>query len=125
MYRLAVPYFYGGHVYISSLHTICNHSFQEFCNASTCINVGVVGYVSAFTNFFHFTEYHEQCLKKVFKKSAGETKVTVALAEHLLGKLAQGDSYSIDSKMKLKGPTCPCGCDKKPSFFCTGIGKQF
>jgi hypothetical protein len=49
--------------------------------------------------------------------------VAVAMAEHLLGKLAPGDSYSIDNKMKLKGP-CQCGCQKMPSFSSTGIGKQ-
>jgi hypothetical protein len=47
--------------------------------------------------------------------------VTVALAEHLLGKLAHGDSCSIDNKMKLKGP-CQCGCDMMPHFNSTGIG---
>ena len=72
------------------------------------------------------TDYHQKCLRKVFEKqsSAGkETEVTVVLAEHLLGKLAQGDSYSIDNKMKLKGP-CQCGCGKVPLFNSTGIGNQ-
>ena len=49
--------------------------------------------------------------------------MTVALAEHLLGKLAQGDTYIIDNRMKGKGP-CQCGCGKEPTFSPTGIGKQ-
>jgi hypothetical protein len=74
-----------------------------------------------------FTDYHQKCLLKVFGKesSAGkETEVTVALAEHLLGKLAQGDSYSIDNKMKLKS-SCQCGCKTMPRFNSTGIGKHY
>lgn len=47
--------------------------------------------------------------------------MTVALAEHLLGKLAPGESHIIDGKVKGNG-LCQCGCNQKPNYSSTGIG---
>jgi hypothetical protein len=72
---------------------------------------------------YDFPVHHETCLKKVLlsQQSTGisptEAEVTVAVAQHLLGKLAPGDLYTI----KKRGP-CQCVCDHKPNFSSTGIG---
>jgi hypothetical protein len=50
-----------------------------------------------------------------------ETDIMVGFAEHLLGRLAPGQSYIIDSKAKKKGK-CKCGCHVEPKFASTGIG---
>uniref|UniRef100_K1QHP6 Uncharacterized protein n=1 Tax=Magallana gigas TaxID=29159 RepID=K1QHP6_MAGGI len=52
-----------------------------------------------------------------------ETDVTIAFAEHLLGRLAPGKSYIIDYKAKKKG-ICKCGCNVEPKFGSTGIGHE-
>lgn len=48
-----------------------------------------------------------------------ETDITVGFTEHLLGRLAPGQSYIIDSTKKGK---CKCGCNVDPKFGSTGIG---
>lgn len=55
------------------------------------------------------------------KSTVTETDITISLAEHLLGKLAPGESYILDSKAKGK-KSCRCGCKKEPTFSYTGIG---
>lgn len=73
-------------------------------------------------------DYHAGCLRKVLfekeqhsDKDLTEGEVAVTLAEHLLGKLAPGDSYVDDGKAKGKGP-CLCGCNERPKYRYTGIG---
>lgn len=66
-------------------------------------------------------------MKKVFKKrengtfQASETGITVALAEHLMKKLAPGGSYKVDANSHDQNP-CLCGCKAKPNFSSTGMG---
>ena len=76
------------------------------------------------------TGVHEQNLNKVFRmekerkgqyKSPSKTAITVALAEHLLGKLAPGQSFVINDRSKNK-ENCKCGCDVAPNYGSTGIG---
>jgi hypothetical protein len=55
------------------------------------------------------------------KSTITETDITISLAEHLLAKLAPGESYVLDSKAKGK-QSCKCGCKKEPTFSNTGIG---
>ena len=80
--------------------------------------------------FLLITGVHEQSLNKVFgmekeKKSQSnshsKTAITVALAEHLLGKLAPGHSFIINDGSKNK-ENCKCGCDVAPNYGSTGIG---
>ena len=77
---------------------------------------------------------HEKSLNKILrghqsdceKKGNSETEITVALAEHLLGKLSPGKSYTIDARVKRKG-RCRCGfdhCKSEPLFGSTGIGRS-
>lgn len=88
-------------------------------------------------NFFQNIGLHEESLIRVFfnkeqeegEKSRAkqptptETDVTIAFAEHLLGRLAPGKSYIIDYKAKKKG-ICKCGCNVEPKFGSTGIGHE-
>lgn len=78
------------------------------------------------------SDQHEKSLNKILrgnqcdgeKKVNSETDITIALAEHLLGKLSPGKSYTIDSRVKKKGK-CRCGfshCKSDPGFGSTGIG---
>ena len=53
------------------------------------------------------------------KRAVSETDITIALAEHLLGRLAPGQTYFIDVRVKGK---CICGCGVEPEFGKTGIG---
>ena len=53
------------------------------------------------------------------KRAVSETDITIALAEHLLGRLAPGQTYIIDDRVKGK---CGCGCGVEPEFGNTGIG---
>ncbi|KAK3090913.1 hypothetical protein FSP39_015683 [Pinctada imbricata] len=80
------------------------------------------------------SDQHEESLYKILhghhsdgeKKVYSETEITIALAEHLLGKLSPGKSYTIDSKVKKKGK-CSCGfshCKSNPAFGGTGIGHE-
>ena len=55
------------------------------------------------------------------KISPSETNITIALAEHLLGKLAPGQSFVIYGGSKNKG-NCKCGCEVTPNYGSTGIG---
>lgn len=80
-------------------------------------------------DFFKEKGHHEESLAKVLQRhhrnvNSG-TEITIALAEHLLGKLSPGKSYIIDSGMKRKGK-CECGFDHNsdPVFGCTGIGHE-
>ncbi|XP_052089997.1 uncharacterized protein LOC127726615 [Mytilus californianus] len=77
-------------------------------------------------------EQHEKSLRKVISLVAEEKKeaksfdnhITIALADHLIGKLAPGNSYSIDSHLKTSGK-CRCAfdyCKQDSNFGCTGIG---
>lgn len=71
-------------------------------------------------------------MKKLFKKKkkkdgkflASETGITVALAEHLMKKLAPGPSYKVDA-YSHKQKACLCGCGQTPNFSETGIGMTF
>lgn len=74
------------------------------------------------------SDYHAGCLRKVLfeteqrpRKDLTEGEVAVTLTEHLLGKLAPGDSYVDDGNARGKGP-CLCGCNKSPKYRSTGIG---
>jgi hypothetical protein len=77
------------------------------------------------------SDQHEESLIKILrghqsdeKKGHSETDITIAIAEHLLGKLCPGQSYLIDSRVKRKGK-CRCGlkhCKSDPTFGSTGIG---
>ena len=59
------------------------------------------------------------------EKSNKETILSMALAEHLLGKLSPGQSYVINSRMQGIGNCkCSCGCGKTISIGSTGIGIQ-
>lgn len=78
--------------------------------------------------YFFVLENDELSLKEVFDKKkedgkplATETDITIALAEHLLKKLAPGGSYKVDADSKHK-KVCSCGCGIKPVFSYTGIG---
>ena len=76
----------------------------------------------AFCQFF--SDQHEKSLYKVLHQNNSELDITVAIAEHLLGKLAPGKSYKIDDKSKGKHG-CKCGlehCKKESKFGITGIG---
>jgi hypothetical protein len=55
------------------------------------------------------------------KSTVTETDITISLAEHLLGRLAPGESYILDNKAKGK-KSCRCGCKMEPTFSFTGIG---
>ncbi|CAG2247481.1 CHD1 [Mytilus edulis] len=77
-------------------------------------------------------EQHEKSLRKVISLVAEEKKeeksldnhITIALADHLLGKLAPGNSYKIDSHLKTSGKD-RCAFDhykQDSNFGCTGIG---
>lgn len=77
--------------------------------------------------FFKTKKNDEKSLNFVFKKrksgtfKASETGITVALAEHLLKKLAPGGSYKVDANSHDQNP-CLCGCNVKPNFSSTGMG---
>ncbi|XP_052713496.1 uncharacterized protein LOC128187244 [Crassostrea angulata] len=80
--------------------------------------------------FYKAKEFNETCLKKVFdmklngeEMAATETDISITLAEHLLGKLAPGESYKIDNKARGK-KSCRCGCKVTPVFDGTGIGHE-
>ncbi|XP_065938787.1 uncharacterized protein [Magallana gigas] len=80
--------------------------------------------------FYKSIEYNQTCLKKVFdmklkgeEMAATETDISITLAEHLLGKLAPGESYKIDNKAREK-KSCRCGCKVTPVFDGTGIGHE-
>lgn len=68
---------------------------------------------------------HEKCLKKVLKRQQPSEKetVTVAVGEHLLGKLAPGGSHIINENVK-EMMSCQCGCNERPVYSYTGIGHQ-
>nr|XP_034308692.1 uncharacterized protein LOC117683513 isoform X1 [Crassostrea gigas] len=75
-------------------------------------------------------DYHAGCLRKVLfeteqrpRKDLTEGEVAVTLTEHLLGKLAPGDSYVDDGKTRGKGQ-CLCGCNESPKYRSTGIGHE-
>nr|XP_022288113.1 uncharacterized protein LOC111100476 isoform X3 [Crassostrea virginica] len=85
-------------------------------------------------DFFKEKDQHEQSLNKILRghqsdverKVNSDTDTTIALAEHLLGKLSPGKSYIIDSRVKRKGK-CRCGfnhCKSDPVFGSTGIGHE-
>lgn len=99
-----------------------------------CTYFGIKSYnekkVIILTPIFNFfvLDIDERCLEKVFNKKkengqpfATETDITVALAEHLLKKLAPGGSYKVDTDSKLKR-SCLCECGGKPTFSPTGMG---
>ena len=76
------------------------------------------------------TGVHEKSLNKVLGMEKGKksqlnshskTAITVALAEHLLGKLAPEQSFFINDDSKNK-ENCKCGCDVAPNYGSTGIG---
>ncbi|XP_062597009.1 uncharacterized protein LOC134258459, partial [Saccostrea cucullata] len=68
---------------------------------------------------------HEESLKKVLGKNPfSKTDISVALAEHLLGKLSSDCTYVIDHKLATGKGTCKCGCEKLPHFGNTGIGHE-
>lgn len=78
--------------------------------------------------YFFVLDDDEKSLKKVLdrkkdngKPFATETDITVALAEHLLKKLAPGGSYKVDADSKHK-KACLCGCKIQPDFSSTGMG---
>ena len=82
--------------------------------------------------YITISDQHEQSLNKILRghqsdverKVNSDTDTTIALAEHLLGKLSPGKSYIIDSRVKRKGK-CRCGfnhCMSDPVFGSTGIG---
>ncbi|XP_062618530.1 uncharacterized protein LOC134280123 [Saccostrea cucullata] len=76
-------------------------------------------------DFFTDLGSHEENLKKVLGKSpVTETDISVALAEHLLGKLSSDCTYVIDHKLAKGKGTCKCGCEKLPHFGNTGIGHE-
>ena len=60
------------------------------------------------------------------KTNSIESDMTIALAEHLLGRLAPGKSYVIDNRaQRKKEEKCKCGlehCIGKPVFESIGIG---
>lgn len=71
---------------------------------------------------------HEESLIKICQgHSDGDvtgTEITIALAEHLIGKLSPEKSYIIDSGVERKGK-CGCGfnhCNSDPVFGSTGLG---
>ncbi|XP_062581265.1 uncharacterized protein LOC134243062 [Saccostrea cucullata] len=80
--------------------------------------------------FYKAKECNETCLKKVFdirlkseEMAVTETDISITLAEHLLGKLAPGESYKIDNKARER-KNCRCGCKVTPVFGGTGIGHE-
>lgn len=85
--------------------------------------------VNVLDSFFKDKDEIEKSLHKVLirteasKSSITETDITIVLAEHLLGKLAPGESYVIDAKAKNKDK-CKCGCGVYPAFESTGIGHE-
>lgn len=71
---------------------------------------------------------HEESLIKILQgHSDGDvtgTEITIALAEHLIGKLSPEKCYIIDSGVERKGK-CGCGfnhCNSDPVFGSTGLG---
>lgn len=78
--------------------------------------------------FYETKGKNESSLRKVLdmrqdeKSAITETDITIAFAEHLLGKLAPGKSYTLDSRKEKK--SCRCGCKKEPTYSCTGIGHE-
>ncbi|XP_061197458.1 uncharacterized protein LOC133205635 [Saccostrea echinata] len=90
--------------------------------------------LSLLNSYFLNIDLHEQSLNKVTgkkNKKSDETDIkhtpptdtdfTIAVAEHLLGKLAPGQSYHIDSRGKEGNR---CGCEVQPSYGNTGIGHE-
>lgn len=80
------------------------------------------------TSIIFVLDSDEESLNRVFtrktkydKPVATETDITVALAEHLLKKLAPGGSYKVDADSKQKRP-CLCGCTQEPNYSPTGMG---
>lgn len=83
------------------------------------------------TSIIFFLVDDEKSLNTVFsmkkkngndgRPAATETDITVALAEHLLKKLAPGGSYKIDADSKQKRP-CLCECGAEPNYSPTGMG---
>ena len=88
-----------------------------------------------FFNLFSLDK-HEQSHSKVLTKcnseegsdrktNSIESDMTIALAEHLLCRLAPGKSYVIDNRaQRKKEDKCKCGlehCIGKPVFESTGI----
>ena len=59
--------------------------------------------------------------KESQSNSHSKTAITVALAEHLLGKLAPEQSFVINDHSKKK-ENCKFGCDVAPNYGSTGIG---
>lgn len=81
-------------------------------------------------DFFKEKGQHEESLIKICQgHSDGDvtgTEITIALAEHLIGKLSPEKSYIIDSGVERKGK-CGCGfnhCNSDPVFGSTGLGHE-
>lgn len=75
--------------------------------------------------YLKVSEQHEKCLKKVLIRQQPLEKetVTVAVTEHLLGKLAPGGSCIINENGR-ELVCCQCGCNERPVYSYTGIGHQ-
>lgn len=75
--------------------------------------------------YLKVSEQHEKCLKKVLIRQQPLEKetVTVAVTEHLLGKLAPGGSCIINENGR-EMVFCQCGCNERPVYSYTGIGHQ-
>ncbi|XP_052680844.1 uncharacterized protein LOC128161572 [Crassostrea angulata] len=76
-------------------------------------------------DYFQNIGFHEESLIKVFcDKGSEKEDITVAYAEHFLGKLAPGKSYIIDDEAEKKGLKCKCGYNVDPNLGSTGIGHE-
>jgi hypothetical protein len=84
--------------------------------------------------FISFVEFHERSLIKVLGRKHGDLgdrklvserrdEITVTLAEHLLGRLAPGQTYVVNGRTRSRG-ACSCGRDhsNNPTYRSTGIG---
>lgn len=76
---------------------------------------------------FFMTDFHEKSIQ-VLKNGDKLTEIeaTTVLAEHLLSKLAPGQSYIVDKNCRSvdKHDYCQCGCGAKIRYGDTGIGKN-
>ncbi|XP_062583200.1 uncharacterized protein LOC134244959 [Saccostrea cucullata] len=92
--------------------------------------------VDILDNYFKEKECHELSLSQVLgglesteERSQETDELTLALAEHLLRRLAPGQSCVINEQLKVKveAGKCQCGldhCKRTPIFESTGIGED-
>ncbi|XP_061171272.1 uncharacterized protein LOC133180832 [Saccostrea echinata] len=92
--------------------------------------------VDILDDYFKEKESHEQSLSNVLggyesteERSQEMDELTIALAEHLLRRLAPGQSCVINKQLKVKveEEKCQCGldhCNSTPVFESTGIGDE-